>query len=395
VVEPTRDNPKQDKPKPKVAVGCQGGGIHASFEVGVLTEILKDIEKRNCFELVGLSGTSAGALCALMVWYGLAPKNGLAGSPREAIEQLNDFWERFAATTAAEKILNVLSYSAFRARETEMPVVGINTPILSLNPRSAIAQAVTAGLPLLGVRRRYFDLDELLAKACPQFGRIDWPKLQTRLLVGASEIISGVETAFDSDLQMPGGGGKHTKATDAHRWRKRLPLTLRGVAASGTLAEFRQAEEIAGGYYWDGLYSQNPPVREFLAGVRKEHVPDEIWIVRINPQQSPGRPQSNAEILDRENELMGNLSLNKELDFILTVNDGIAEFGGAFAKKYKHVTVRTIKMTRQTSAELRYSSKFDRSRGFMDRLRKKGREVAKEWLSRWPKVGCYPDDAAY
>jgi NTE family protein len=396
VDEPTRGKPKQDKPKPKVAVGCQGGGIHGSFEVGVLTEILKDIETRNRFELVGLSGTSAGALCALMVWYGLAPiKNGRAGLPREAIEQLNDFWDRFAATTAGEKVLNAIAYSAFRVREAEVPVVGINAPIFSLSPSGAISQAVIAGLPLFGVRRRFFDLDDLLAKACPQFDDIDWPKLQTRLLVGASEIVGGIETAFDSDLRMPGGGGKHTKAIDTNRWRRRLPLTLRGVAASGTLAEFRQAEEIDGRYYWDGLYSQNPPVREFLAGVRKNDVPDEIWIVRINPQQSAEQPQSNAEIIDRENQLMGNLSLNKELDFILTVNDGIAEFGGAFAKKYKHVTVRTIKMTQRTAAELRYSSKFDRSRGFMDWLRREGHAVAQDWLSRWPDVGCYPDDAAY
>ena len=50
---------------PKIAVACQGGGTHAAFEVGVLTEILKDIQERNRFELTGLSGTSAGALCAL------------------------------------------------------------------------------------------------------------------------------------------------------------------------------------------------------------------------------------------------------------------------------------------------------------------------------------------
>jgi hypothetical protein len=88
--------------------------------------------------------------------------------------------------------------------------------------------------------------------------------------------------------------------------------------------------------------------------------------------------------LDRENELMGNLSLNKELDFILTVNDWIAEYGGRFAQEYKHVTGRTIKMTRQTAAELRYSSKFDRSLGFMDRLRREGQAVAQDWLNRWP-----------
>jgi NTE family protein len=48
---------------PKVAVACQGGGMHAGFEIGVLTEILEDINERKRFELVGVSGTSA-ALCA-------------------------------------------------------------------------------------------------------------------------------------------------------------------------------------------------------------------------------------------------------------------------------------------------------------------------------------------
>jgi NTE family protein len=100
------DEPKSE-PKPyekkKVAIACQGGGIHASFAVGVLCEILTDIQKQNRFELVGLSGTLAGALCTLMVWYGLAPKNGQAGSVPEAIDKLNGFWDSFAATRRGER----------------------------------------------------------------------------------------------------------------------------------------------------------------------------------------------------------------------------------------------------------------------------------------------------
>ena len=92
---------------------------------------------------------------------------------------------------------------------------------------------------------------------------------------------------------------------------------------------------------------------------------------------------------------MGYLSLNKELDFVLTVNDWITRFGGEFADYYKHVIVRTIKIAEATVMELRTSSKFDRSRGFIDRLRKEGHAVAQDWLARCTDVGCYPDDAAY
>ena len=136
-------------------------------------------------------------------------------------------------------------------------------------------------------------------------------------------------------------------------------------------------------------------MREFLSGVPKEETPDELWIVRINPQQWPEYPDTRADIIDRENELVGNLSLNKELDFIRSVNDMISRCGGKVAEEYKHVTVRTIKMEEGIANDLRYSSKFDRRLEFTDRLRRHGHAVAKDWLNRWPNVGCYPDDAGY
>jgi NTE family protein len=378
----------KSEPVPKVVIACQGGGIHAAFEVGVLTEILKDLEKKKRFELVGLSGTSAGALCALMAWLGLAPTNARPGSERDAIDKLNDFWDGFVARTPAEKVLNFISFFALRSQEAEL--LGVKAPLLGLSPFSLIAKGVTAGLPLLGVRKQYFEFTDLLAEACPEFDDVKWSEVKTRLLLGASEIVNGFETVFDSAVN------KGEQVAEVNRWRQRLRLSLRGVAASGTLPDFREAEPIDGGYYWDGLYSQNPPVRDFLAKVGKEQKPDELWIVRINPQQWPEQPRSSAEILDRKNELMGNLSLNKELDFVLTVNAWIDKYGKTgFPGDYKHVTVRTIKMKEKTADELRYSSKFDRRRDFVDELRREGRDVARAWLERWPNNGCYPDDAAY
>jgi NTE family protein len=375
-------------PLKKVAVGCQGGGMHAAFEVGVLIEILKAYENQK-FDLVGLSGTSAGALCALMTWYGLAAKNGHAGSAGEAIERLTRFWDQFVAKTGAETLLNLMTFGALRLEETEIPVLGINAPILGINPAGAIYKTVTACLPRIGVRTQYYDLEELLGTDCADFPHIEWSKIKTRLLIGASEVVNGYETVFDSDVNRAGGSGKTRK------WRQRLPLSLSGVAASGTLPTFREAQRIDGGYYWDGLYSQNPPVREFLADAGKDEKPDELWIVRINPQQWPEEPRTNGDIIDRQNELMGNLSLHKELDFILAVNKWSSSYKG-FEAKHKHVTVRTIKMEKKTADELRYSSKFNRSREFMDQLREEGRIVARDWLDRWPHhVGEYPEDAAY
>lgn len=386
----------------KVAVGCQGGGMHVAFGVGVLAEILKNIgeqkkhkgsgdQKR--LELTGLSGTSAGALCALMAWYGLAPKKkGSPGSEQEAIDKLNGFWDSFVAKPGAETVLNFLAYRTFRAEELEIPLLGINAPVFSsLNPYGAIFKAVSALLPSLGVREQYFDLHKLLAEACPALNdnSIDWEKVKTRLLIGASEVVNGFESVFDTDVN------KGTQQKEVYYWRQRLPLALAGVAASGTLPIFREAEHIKGsGDYWDGLYSQNPPVREFLAGA--DEVPDELWIVRINPQQWPELPKTNADIQDRENEMMGNLSLHKELDFILKVNEWGKRYKD-FGKDHKQVIVRTIKMNERTADELRYSSKFNRSRDFTEKLRAEGEKVARDWLNDWRKGNAskYPEDAAY
>jgi NTE family protein len=289
---------------------------------------------------------------------------------------------------------------------------------LGFNPRGAVYRAVAACLPNFGIRREYFDLEYVLDKACPHFADIIWDNVEARLLIGASEAINGYETVFDSDLNKT-----NAEEVPIERWRQRLPLSLAGVAASGTLPAVREAQQIKGcGFYWDGLYSQNPPVREFVEDRTK--AADEVWILRINPQQWPRLPETIGEIRDRENELMGNLSLHKDLDFIQKVNqlsrevkrikeghdalqtmvgekdDNMMKIGAALKAVEplleKEVVVRTIKMRKQTCDELQYSSKFNRGRDVLNRLRDEGLEVGEEWLRDWPNhMTCYPDDAGY
>ena len=392
----------------KVAVACQGGGMHAAFALGVLKAILERVDDKTepGFKLVGLSGTSAGALCALMAWYGLAPKKGIPGSGTapEAIKKLEDFWQDFVARTGAENLLNLFTFGAFSAEEIEVPLLGLSARVFGVNPYGAGSNVLTAFLPGLGVRKQYFDLIELLADTCPALknDNIHWEKVKTRLLIGASEVVNGLETVFDSDINkglQKGVQSENPGMQDTTRyWRQQLPLSLEGVAASGTLPE---AQRIGNGHYWDGLYSQNPPVREFIAGPdRLEDIPDEVWIVRINPQQWPYPPTSNKDIEDRQNELMGNLSLNKELDTIMKVNEWISDpkyKDDKFVKGKKPVIIRTIKMEKKTADELSYSSKFDRSRDRMAALSDEGYRVALRWVNDWRsnKVGQYPEDAGY
>ena len=51
-----------------VAIACQGGGSHTAFTAGVLDELLENIPQQ--YNIVGFSGTSGGAACAMLAWYG-------------------------------------------------------------------------------------------------------------------------------------------------------------------------------------------------------------------------------------------------------------------------------------------------------------------------------------
>src|SRR5437899_3409761 len=66
-----------------INLALQGGGSHGAFTWGVLDQLLED--GRLSFE--GISGTSAGAVNAVMLADGLA-----RGGPEEARKRLAQFW---------------------------------------------------------------------------------------------------------------------------------------------------------------------------------------------------------------------------------------------------------------------------------------------------------------
>src|SRR3712207_3393708 len=90
----------QGKKSRKVAIACQGGGSHTAFTAGVLKRLLRAEELKR-YEVVGLSGTSGGAVCALLAWHNL-----LRGDVAEAAEALEAFWRDNSATAPHEQILN-------------------------------------------------------------------------------------------------------------------------------------------------------------------------------------------------------------------------------------------------------------------------------------------------
>jgi NTE family protein len=414
-------------PTKKIALACQGGGTHAAFTWGVLRTILAtkkrwdaSPEDGDSFDIIAVSGTSAGALCALATWYGLVPNTADpdCGTVDKAIERLDFLWNTFAATTPAETAHNQMVGTLLQWKSQGLPFPGAN-------PYDSLGNLGLAGLSMMGARREYLGFQALLEAVCPNFAAIDWPRLakaDKRILVGAIEVLSGNFEVFDSDktLEMMGllPEGPKIDQYEITRWRMRRAFSLEGVAASGTLPEVLPAQVIAdmrfptcepgktitrNGYYWDGLYSSNPPVRDLLDARTKDEKPDEIWVVRINPQEfHPASLKISLEdIRDRENDLAGNLSLCQELDTIVTINEWIKKHGNSHPplNTRKIVDVRTIKMTRETAWSLKHTSKFDRSHRHFAALRNEGEAVAEKWLAGWRGRGndfsCYPGDARY
>ena len=88
-------------------------------------------------------------------------------------------------------------------------------------------------------------------------------------------------------------------------------IRVEAILASAAIPTLFPAVEIDGHYYWDGLFSDNPPVKELIRAVfvGGENVPDEIWVIRINPIAVESLPKTNSEIFDRRNQMEGNVSL--------------------------------------------------------------------------------------
>lgn len=321
--------------KPKVAIACQGGGSHAAFAAGVLSKLLSP-SCRDRFDIVALSGTSGGAVCAALAWAGL-----ISGGPEDAERRLFGFWHDLEVHDLLDAAVNFWAVTLAR-----LPVTQEISPYI-YEPAAEPA--------LRALLQRHLDLDNLPAdpkrRACPS------------LLVGATEILAGERTVFNG-----------------------TSLTYDMLIASAAVPPLYRAVTIDGHLYWDGLFTSNPPIRELTD---LPNCPTEIWVVQINPQSRPEEPRSIRDIDDRRNELSGNLSLGQELYFIQKINDLIAKHE-SLAEHYHHIQIRVVELD---VPGLDYPSKIDRSPQLIEKLLAKGAEGAELFFderSIWPRKGTIP-----
>jgi NTE family protein len=142
------------------------------------------------------------------------------------------------------------------------------------------------------------------------------------------------------------------------------------VLASAAVPDLFPAVAIDGRSFWDGLFSQNPPIRELT-----DYRPDELWVIQVNPSARDRLPRSVDDIHDRRNELAGNLSLEQELRFVAKIND-LLERGMLVNSPYRPIGVHRIVL----ETDLDYASKFDRSASLIQGLMAQGRARARQFL---------------
>jgi len=278
--DPTQPRPRRRAAAPpathrQIDLALQGGGSHGAYTWGVLDRLLDE----EGIEIAGVSGTSAGAMNAVVLAAGL-----MDGGRRGAQAALRRFWVRVAQASPFGAVRGGPLGHLFDPKHPWMAPLQWYGDWLSrayspyqLNPLNLN--------PLRDILADAIDFDQV--RACDK----------TRLFIAATHVRSGDLRIFD----------QHELSADV-------------VLASACLPLLFQAVEINGEAYWDGGYAGNPSLLPLVTDTPA----DDLLLVPINPSLRAEVPTQARDILDRINEVTFNASLLKELRSIALLKQVLA-----------------------------------------------------------------------
>src|SRR5271155_1328253 len=331
---PKRASDKTASPKIKrINLALQGGGAHGAFTWGVLEQILSD--ERLAIE--GISGTSAGAVNAVMLADGLG-----RGGREEARKRLADFW-RSASSTGN---LPVLQRAVMERLLSFTPLEG--TPVQAwfdalsryFSPYDVNPLNIN---PLKDLIERFVDFDALRANA------------DLQIFISATNVQTGRVRIFGRDK-----------------------ITADAVMASACLPLLFRAVKIDGVPYWDGGYLGNPVIFPFFGTTTTE----DVLVVQINPLFRQATPMSASEIMNRINEITFNSSLIDEyraIDFVARLIDQGRLPRGTGPGEYRRINVHRIVLER-FGTHFDSFSKLSTDYDFFEMLRLSGKRAARRFL---------------
>ena len=325
---------KSDKPgEPKrINLALQGGGAHGAFTWGVLDHLLQD----GRLAIDGISGTSAGAVNAVMLADGLK-----RGGPDEARKRLSDFWRAASLGGDLPPLQRAVLNRLFSLLPSEdSPTFDwLNAWSKYLSPYDVNPLNIN---PLKDLIERFVDFEGL--RADPR-----------ALFIAATNVQTGRLHIFPHDK-----------------------ISAEAVMASACLPAVFRAVEIDGVPYWDGGYLGNPVLFPFFRTTTTE----DVLIVQINPVVRKKVPHSTREIMARVNEITFNSALMSELRAIEFV-DRLIEQGrvphGTGANEYRQIRVHRI-VLEGLGERFSSSSKLRNDLESFELLRKLGHRSARRFL---------------
>ncbi len=251
----------------KLNLALQGGGAHGAFTWGVLDRLLED----GRIEIGSISGTSAGAMNAVMLAFG-----AMEGGAPYARERLGEFWRAVSETAR---------YSPLRA------------PLF--DPRPADEGHVS------GARLVMFDLMTRLVSPY-QFNPLDFNPLREvleqnidfkrlrrgcpiELYIAATEVASGKPRIFRTS-----------------------ELSVECLLASACLPQVHKAVKIGKRHYWDGGFSANPAIMPLV----ETGAAEDTLIVQLDPARETQVPSDARAIIARVNRMTFAGPLRREIEAI-------------------------------------------------------------------------------
>ncbi len=313
-----------------INLALQGGGAHGAFAWGVLDRLLED--ERINFD--GISATSAGAMNATVLAYGLC-EGGRDGAKRA----LANFWRRVShvgmMSPMQPSLLDRVTHNRSMEYNPAFLVFDLITRLLSpyqFNPCNVN--------PLREVLLQVVDFDRL---------RADNP---IKLFLCATNVRTGKVRIFDN-----------------------ADMSVDAVLASGCLPFIFQAVTIDGEAYWDGGYVGNPAIYPLIYHSKSL----DVVVVHINPLRRAEVPQTATEIFNRINEISFNSSLMREMRAISFVTK-LIDNGQIKEGEMNRMLVHAID-AEEFMRDLDVSSKLNPDWDFLEHLRDVGREATERWLA--------------
>ena len=314
---------------PSVNLALQGGGAHGAFTWGVLDALLGGSDLR----LDGVSGTSAGAMNAVVLAQGL-----MAGGRSGAREALRNFWTAVAGSTPFEVAVSSPDGKGVRLAPS-MRLMLQWTHYFSpeqLNP---------------------FDLNPLRDILLKQ---VDFERLRT-----------------ESPIKL------FIAATNANTGKLRLfrnpELRADTVLASACLPTMHRSVVIEGEPYWDGGYAANPAVFPLFHECQAR----DILLVMLAPLKHSASPQSATDIKNRMMELAFNATFLREMRMFAHLRESLENTAwwrhGLLERRLLKTRFHVIEAS-QVMSEFSTESKAAAHMRFFELLFELGRDHGQRWL---------------